>query len=158
MMFIQCHNDHLALSGGSDSKESACSAEQGLIPGLGRSSGAGNGKPLQYSCLENSTDRGASWGCRVGHDWATEFQYDHLVCFRLSAIMNNTICMCLLVHTGKLLLWYLLEIKLLNHRVYEFLNFIGKCGWVTHQCVLSAALPLILANTWDCMTLHFLSI
>ena len=59
-MFIQCHYDHLALSGGSNGKESACSVEeQGSIVGSGRSSGAGNGKPLQYSCLENSTDRGA---------------------------------------------------------------------------------------------------
>ena len=33
----------------------------GLIPGLGRSLGGGNGNPLQYSCLENSTDRGAWW-------------------------------------------------------------------------------------------------
>ena len=33
--------------------------EQGLIPGLGRSPGEGNGYPLQYSCLENFTDRGA---------------------------------------------------------------------------------------------------
>ena len=31
------------------------------IPGLGRSSGEGNGNPLQYSCLENPTDRGAWW-------------------------------------------------------------------------------------------------
>ena len=31
----------------------------GLIPGLGRSPGGGNGNPLQYSCLENSKDRGA---------------------------------------------------------------------------------------------------
>ena len=31
----------------------------GLIPGLGRSPGGGNGSPLQYSCLENSMDRGA---------------------------------------------------------------------------------------------------
>ena len=31
----------------------------GLIPGLGRSPGEGNGKPLQYSCLENPMDRGA---------------------------------------------------------------------------------------------------
>ena len=29
------------------------------IPGLGRSPGEGNGNPLQYSCLENSVDRGA---------------------------------------------------------------------------------------------------
>ena len=46
--------------GGSDRKESACNAgNTGSIPGLGRSSGEGNGKPLQYSCLENSMDRGA---------------------------------------------------------------------------------------------------
>ena len=35
-------------------KESACnSGDEGLVPGLGRSSGEGNGNPLQYSCLEN---------------------------------------------------------------------------------------------------------
>ena len=33
----------------------------GSIPGLGRSPGVGNGNPLQYSCLENSMDRGAWW-------------------------------------------------------------------------------------------------
>ena len=48
------------FSGGSDSKESACNAgDPGSIPGLGRSPGEGNGYPLQYSCLENSMDRGA---------------------------------------------------------------------------------------------------
>ena len=31
----------------------------GLIPGSGKPTGEGNGNPLQYSCLENSTDRGA---------------------------------------------------------------------------------------------------
>ena len=35
--------------------------EVGLIPGLGRSPGEGNGYPLQYSCLENSIDRGDWW-------------------------------------------------------------------------------------------------
>ena len=35
--------------------------DSGLIPGLGRSPGAGNGNPLQYSCLENPMDRGAWW-------------------------------------------------------------------------------------------------
>ena len=45
------------------SKESVCDAvDQGLIPGLGRSSGEGNGTPLQYSCLENPMDREA---CRI---------------------------------------------------------------------------------------------
>ena len=33
--------------------------DTGLIPGLGRCPGGGNGNPLQYSCLENSMDRGA---------------------------------------------------------------------------------------------------
>ena len=55
-------------------KESACSAgDPGLIPGLGRSPGEGNGNPLQYPCLENLMDIGLqSMGSqRVGHDWAT---------------------------------------------------------------------------------------
>ena len=42
--------------------ESACNAgDPGLIPGLGRSPGEGNGNPLQYFCLENSMDRGGWW-------------------------------------------------------------------------------------------------
>ena len=41
--------------GGSDGQESACNAEDpGLIPGLERSPGEGNGNSLQYCCLENS--------------------------------------------------------------------------------------------------------
>ena len=45
------------FAGGSDGKVSACSAgDPGLIPGLGISSGEGNGNPLQYSRLENSMD------------------------------------------------------------------------------------------------------
>ena len=48
--------------GGSDNKESACNVgDPGLIPGLGRSPGERNGNPLQYSCWENSMDRGAWW-------------------------------------------------------------------------------------------------
>ena len=50
---------HGAFPGGSDSKESACNAGNlGLIPGSGRSSGEGNGNPVQHCCLENSMDRG----------------------------------------------------------------------------------------------------
>ena len=46
--------------GGSDGKASAYDAgDPGLIPGLGRASGEGNGNPLQYSCLENLMDGGA---------------------------------------------------------------------------------------------------
>ena len=39
----------------------ANAGDAGLIPGLGISSGEGNGCPLQYSCLENSMERGAWW-------------------------------------------------------------------------------------------------
>ena len=48
--------------GGSDGKESACNAgDLGLITGSGRFLGEENGNALQYSCLENSIDRGAWW-------------------------------------------------------------------------------------------------
>ena len=63
--------------GGSNAKESTCDAgDPGLIPRSGRSPGAGNGYPLQCSCLENSMDTGA-WQAtvdgvaRIGHDLAT---------------------------------------------------------------------------------------
>ena len=50
--------------GGSDGKESACNrGDPDSIPGSGRSPGEGHGNPLQYSCLENSMDRGACWVC-----------------------------------------------------------------------------------------------
>ena len=56
---------NLGFPGGSDSKESACNAgDLGSIPGLERSSGEGNGYSLQYSCLENSMDRG-DWRATV---------------------------------------------------------------------------------------------
>ena len=47
----------------------------GLILGSARSPEVGNGNPLQYSCLENSIDRGAWWATvqqKVGHDLVTE--------------------------------------------------------------------------------------
>ena len=65
------------FSRGSDSKESACSAgDSGSVPGLGRSPGEGNSYLLQFSCLENSMDRGTgglqSMGLqRVGYHWVT---------------------------------------------------------------------------------------
>ena len=60
----------MGFPGGSDSKESARNAgDLGLIPGLGRTPGEGNGYPRQCSCLENSKDRGA-WKTIV-HEVAT---------------------------------------------------------------------------------------
>ena len=55
-------DSHQGFPGGSTGKESAYNAGGlGLISGSGRSPGEQNGNPLQYSCLENSTDRGAWW-------------------------------------------------------------------------------------------------
>ena len=59
------------VHGDSDGKESACNAgDLGLIPGSGRSSGEQKGYLLQYSCLENSIERGC-WQA-IAHWVATE--------------------------------------------------------------------------------------
>ena len=59
----------MGFPGGSDSKESACNAEDlGSVSGSGRSPGEGNGNPLQYSCLENPIDRIA---------WQATMDYSH---------------------------------------------------------------------------------
>ena len=61
-IFIEC------FPGGSGVKNPPANTEDiedsGLIPGLGRCPGVGNGNPLQYSCLENPIDRGA-WQAAV---------------------------------------------------------------------------------------------
>ena len=58
------------------SKESACNARDlGLIPGSGRAPGEGDSNPLQYSCLENPTDRGA-WRATV-HGVAESNRTEH---------------------------------------------------------------------------------
>ena len=53
--------------------------DAGLIPGLGRSPGGGNGNPFQYSCLENSMDRGTWWatvhGVAQSQTWFSTFWF-----------------------------------------------------------------------------------
>ena len=57
-------------------KESACNAREtadtGSIPGSGRSSGGGDGNPVQYSCLGNPMEKGAWWATvhGVAKSWA----------------------------------------------------------------------------------------
>ena len=77
--FLQSSTSLMSIGfpGGSDSKESACTAgDLSSISGSGRFPGEGNGNPLQYSCLENFMHRGAcqvqSTGSqRVRHNLAT---------------------------------------------------------------------------------------
>ena len=72
--------------GGSDCKESACNVgDPGSIPGSGRSPGEKNTThyPLQYSCLENSMNRGA-WQATVHRDHKESDTAERLTCNTLS--------------------------------------------------------------------------
>ena len=53
-------------SGGKESNLPVMEGGPGSIAGSGRCPGEGNGNPLQYSCLENSMDRGAWWAAIHG--------------------------------------------------------------------------------------------
>ena len=62
LLLLSHHKQGTGFPDGSAGKDSACNAGGlGLIPGLGRSSGEGNGYLLQYSCLGNPMDREAWW-------------------------------------------------------------------------------------------------
>ena len=62
MKLIKSSTHPAGFPGGSNGKESACSAgDLGSSTELGRSPGEGNGNPLQYSCLENPMNREAWW-------------------------------------------------------------------------------------------------
>ena len=78
--------------GGSTDKESAYNARNmGLIPGLGRSSGEGNGNPLQHACLGNPTDRG-TWKAtvhRVAKSQTRLSYYTTTVCYYTIGAGNN---------------------------------------------------------------------
>ena len=70
----------MGFPSGSDGKEYACSVgDPDSIPELRRSPGEGNGYPLQYSCLENSIDRGA-WRAAVhgvAKNWVLSDEHFH---------------------------------------------------------------------------------
>ena len=76
--------------------------DAGLIPGLGRSPGIGNGNPLQYSCLENSMDRGA-WQAPVNEitksqtwliGWAHTHNYIYLKYWNACIPVGDS-CQCM---------------------------------------------------------------
>ena len=95
---LHIHKD--LFPGGSGSKESACNAgDPGLIPGSGRSPGEGNGYPLQYSCLENSSGQRSlagytPWGHKESDmtDWLSFQFHDQDVMGNLEFPLNNTEC------------------------------------------------------------------
>ena len=67
--------------------------DMGLIPGLGRSPGGGQGNLLHYSCLENSMDRGAWWAIVHGVAESQTQLSPHATCllttviFQLAAVL-----------------------------------------------------------------------
>ena len=74
----------MGFPGGSDGRESTCNAgDLGSIPGLGRSSGGGQGNPLRYSCLENSHGQRSLAVCPEGA--AGERAPTWTACLRLRA-------------------------------------------------------------------------
>ena len=86
-MFLLPQDFYWGFSGGSGSKEFACNVGGlSLILGSRRSSREGNGNPLQYSCLDNSMDRGA-WRAKsmasqtVRHDWPTNTHVTFIIEF-----------------------------------------------------------------------------
>ena len=89
--------------GGSEGKASTYNeGDPGLIPGLGRSPGEGNGNPLQYSCLENPTDGGASWvtvhGVTKSQTQLNDFTFTFKSCVTLSDPMDYCTPGCSVLH------------------------------------------------------------
>ena len=86
---------------GSMGKESACNAgdtgDVGLISGLGRSPGEGNGYSLQYSCLGTSMDRRAQWAIAHGvikeSDMTDQLTVYHTI--RHAGIVCASVCLML---------------------------------------------------------------
>ena len=95
---------YMGFPGGSVVKESASAGDigdMGSTRGSGRNPGGGNGNPLQYSCLENPIDGGASRATvhgviRVEHDLATEHthMYIHIWTYTWKWIVSHDVCTC----------------------------------------------------------------
>ena len=119
------------------SKESACSAgDLGLFPGSGRSPGEGNGNPLQHSCLENPTDRGAWWAAVHGvtKSWAWLCDW-HLHFLRISM---KSLCHWELEEVSKN--WVKIQIVQKNvlpedgSNIFNFFKFIFNWRVIALQC------------------------
>ena len=72
-----CNRNCKEEQGSALKNQPANAGDSGLVPGLGRSPGEGNGNSLQYSCLGNPMDRGAWWTtvqgiARAGHNIVTK--------------------------------------------------------------------------------------
>ena len=120
----------MGFPGGSDGKESACNVgDLGSIPGLGRSSGEGNGNPLQYSCLKNPMDRGAWQATAHGvtksqtrlSDWHTHGPDSHSIqmCFDPTQDVHLQLCwQCIFLNSWFFVFFFFLPGHTLKTSLY----------------------------------------
>ena len=78
------------------------------IPGSGRSPGVGNGSPLQYSCLEDATDRGA-WRVTKSWMWLSTYTSWYLI--------NNVVIVSDVQQTDSIIHWH---VSILFQNVFTF--------------------------------------
>ena len=89
----------MGFSSSADGKASTYNAgDLGLIPGLGRSPGEGNGNPFQYSCLENPMDGGAWWAIVHGVTRLSNFTTHYYNLSKLPEMVKGREACCALVH------------------------------------------------------------
>jgi len=111
---------------GLDSKESAYNAwDPGLIPGLGRPSGGGNGYPLQYSCLENPHGQRSLVGHspRDGKDSDTTEQL---------TLSHTYIYVCMYINLACQVTQWVKNPSIMpemRRRRHEFIPWVGKIPW-----------------------------
>ena len=109
--------------GGPDSKETACNAEDlGPIPGSGRSPGEGIDYLLQYSCLENSMDRGA-WRATVNGVTKSWTWHEWVSLSVLSTLLKNYIHRCTGLFLNSITLVYMSILTSVPH-CFVYCSFI----------------------------------
>ena len=116
--------------------------DAGLIPGLRRSSGEGNGNPLQYSCLENSIDRGARratvHGVSNSQTWPGTVQ--HMVTAQLRGMKPWTLAFLSLPPSSFSMTWVLPR--------PPSSMWIGNLPRYQHLCPVDLRVFLIQGHSW----------
>jgi len=115
---------YLGFLGGSDGKESACSAEDlGSIPRLGRSPGEAHSNPLQYFCLKNPHGQRSLVGyCPWGHeesDMTKQLSTQHIY----HTQYNNQLTLKIKIKTAEMNLYLMAEqdiISFLQSNIWEW--------------------------------------